>query len=1382
MSASQLPLNNLLSLSELLNLDITHNSEQGDYDSIVNIATLMCDTPISMINVICDKRHWTMAQVGIDDDRQESTEMTLCIYSMSCDTIFEVEDTLKDARCINDKNFIHKKNIRFYAGIKLCSNDGLCVGTLCVMDTQTRKLTAKQRSALTYLAKTTEKLLESNQISRSQLRANKKNVQLSSQLSTLSSQLSQGEARFHTIINASANGLIVTNTQGHCHFTNKAWDIFFGRQKKHSIDFGWLDILSHEGRQDVLKAWKVKAPLKKYFQLTLPLTKEYPYKKIITLCLHPIHIDTHTISGYVGSIQLESENSLLSDNGLLNAIRSQYIMSITNLNGDIIEVNDSFCEISQFNRAELIGSNHRIINSGKHGPLFFTHIWKTILTGKSWRGEICNRAKDGSYYWVDSTISPLVDQQGTIDRFISIRNDITPRKNIESELVDEREYLTAIIEGTGAGTWQWNVQTGCLRVNEQWATILGFDLSELEPVTIDTLYELSHPDDHEKIDNTLKRHFNNEIDNYENEFRMRNCLGKWVWVLSRGRVLSWSNNGNPEWMFGTHLDITTRKEQDEALRKSQILLDKSVQIAGIGSWEFNLQNNTIYWSDETCRIHGVEPGYKVQFEEAISFYAPEARPIVQTAINNSIKNGGSWDLELPFIQQDGKPIWVRTVGSVEYLDKKPVRLLGALQDITERVNHRLLIEETHNRMSLATDSGEIGIWEYDITEDILVWDERMFKLYGLPSNNTQHPYHFWIKQIHPDDVEQNKKAVDAAIASKSSFDTEFRVIWSDKSIHHLRSCGRVIQDAQGQAHKLIGVNWDVSRLKALTNELSEQHELLQVTLKSIGDAVITTDAKGITQWLNPVAERMTGWTNKEAKGRPLSHVFYIINEETRERTKDSIKTCLEQEKTVGLACHTVLISRNGEEFGIEDSAAPIHNDQGKLLGVVLVFHDVTEQRRLSGEVSYQATHDALTGLINRSEFESRLRRMLLETHENNSHHVLLFIDLDQFKIVNDTCGHSVGDRLLQQVSRQFKECVRTRDILARLGGDEFGVILEHCSTKQAQRVAQNICDKMEEFCFLHDIHRFRIGTSIGLAPIDNRWPTITTLIQAADTSCYAAKNAGRNRVHTWLDTDKDMQARNSEMKWTTRIEKALEGDGFILYIQHIHNLSPDNSQIHAEVLLRMEEVGGKMTPPKAFLPAAERFHLSSKIDYWVLNHTINWLSFTSEHTSNIQMLSINLSHQSIGDRMFHRQVCKRLAQAGEAICSKLCFEITETSAVSNLSDTSLFIDQVRALGVRIALDNFGAGASSFSYLKELNIDIIKIDGRFIKDLVHDPIDNATVRCFIDVANVLGLKTVAECVDKPDLIYRVKELSIDYAQGFLLHKPEPMTYTHVNLND
>ncbi|PZQ76481.1 MAG: hypothetical protein DI563_06900 [Variovorax paradoxus] len=341
-----------------------------------------------------------------------------------------------------------------------------------------------------------------------------------------------------------------------------------------------------------------------------------------------------------------------------------------------------------------------------------------------------------------------------------------------------------------------------------------------------------------------------------------------------------------------------------------------------------------------------------------------------------------------------------------------------------------------------------------------------------------------------------------------------------------------------------------------------------------------------------------------------------------------------------------------------------------------------------------------------------------------------------------------------------------------MGGDEFAVILEHCSADQAQRVAHQICERMDDFRFIHDDKRFRIGASIGLVPVDHRWGAAAAVMQAADTSCYAAKEAGRNRVHAWFDTDQAMRARHGDMQWASRIEQALDESQFELHAQRITSLSSADDGFHAEVLLRLRDTAGTIVTPGAFLPAAERFHLATRVDRWVLKQVVEQLKGDGV-CPIVSKLSVNLSGQSIGNRAFHRQALDLLSNAGEAVCACLCLEITETVAVTNMTDAALFIQQVRALGVQVALDDFGAGACSFGYLKSLPVDFIKIDGQFIRDVVDDPLDEAAVRCFVDVARVVGVRTVAEFVDRPAVLARVKEIGIDFAQGYLVHRPEPL---------
>lgn len=1034
----------------------------------------------------------------------------------------------------------------------------------------------------------------------------------------------------------------------------------------------------------------------------------------------------------------------------------------------ILWANDVFYHLTGYEPADVIGKSPRILQ----GPLTDKSALKILrIALENWdtcKVEVINYKKDGSTFWNEFEVTPITNEKGVYTHWVAVQRDVTHRKRLEATIKESEERFRTLSETSPIGLFTIGIKGHCTYTNERWQQIFGISFKESLGVGWQSGI---HPEDRARVyENWLANVATKQ--EFDFQFRTQHTDGTVLFVHSTAKPLL-SAEFEVLGFVGTIVDITHNTIQEEKLRKSKELLKQTGAMAGVGAWEVDLTDNSVLWSDETYRIYGLPTSYQPLLDEAIHYYAPQARPIILDAVENAINTGQGWDLELPFIQDDGTPIWVRTMGAVDMVDNKPVRLVGAFQNITETIKQRLHIENINTRMALATDSGGIGVWEYNLQSEGLIWDDRMFRLYGVSPQAKEQPYELWAQHLHPGDREQAEAALNDAIAGNSNLDTEFRVIWNDGSIYHLRAFARAIRDDAGQATKIIGVNWDITPQRAMATELAEQHELMHVTLQSIGDAVITTDAKGNTQWLNPVAERLTGWSTQEALGVPLSQVFHIVDEETRIRAENPVASCLYQGKIVGTTKREILISRNGEEFGIEDSASPIVNKQAELLGVVLVFRDVSEQRRLNSEMSFQATHDSLTGLINRVEFESRLHQLLLNTHEDKSQHALMFIDLDQFKIVNDTCGHSIGDELLQQVARILSEAVRSNDRLARLGGDEFGIILEHCSVEQAQRVGQKICDTLEDFRFMHGEHRFRIGSSIGLVGIDSTWPDISSIMQAADTSCYAAKDAGRNRVNIWFDSDKAMQARHGEKQWTTRIEKALDENRFVLYAQLLNDLSGKETGIHAEVLLRMLDSEGGIILPNAFLLAAERFHLASRIDRWVLRNAIDWLVNRRADDTEINMLCINLSGQSVGDRSFHAHACDMLSQAGRVLCEKICVEITETAAITNMADASLFITQLNRLGVKVALDDFGAGAASFGYLKHLDIDILKIDGQFISDLLDDPLDDVAVRFFIEVARVMNLKTVAEFVDKPEVLARIKALGIDYAQGYLLHKPEPI---------
>lgn len=847
--------------------------------------------------------------------------------------------------------------------------------------------------------------------------------------------------------------------------------------------------------------------------------------------------------------------------------------------------------------------------------------------------------------------------------------------------------------------------------------------------------------------------------------------GQRYWMTWTNRCL---RNAQGE-VMGIHSvgrDTTDRKRAEESLRRSEARLRSLYEATPAMLQSVDAQGRLLTVSDTWLRTLG-HTRAAVIGRPFTDFMPITSERLFLDVLTPRLHEAGHGHGGLQLRRADGRVIDV-TISSIleRDINGNPLRALSVLQDVTEQHRVEAELRTNQERLALATQANGIGIWEMDVATQHLSWNPMMFEIYGVDRAQFTGALSDWSDRVHPDDLDMAMEAFKAAIAGDRPLDVDFRVCLPDGRVRSIMGRATVFRDAEGRALRVLGVNYDITDRKAMERELAEKHELLRVTLHSIGDAVITTDAHGRVQWLNPVAERMTGWHTEAARGLALEQVFRIVNEQTREPEPSPVLRCLTDPGYDGQIDHTLLISRHGQEFGIEDSAAPIRDDQGQVLGVVLVFHDVTEQRRMGHEMRFRASHDELTGLINRTEFERQLSQALNNAHDQEQQHALMYLDLDQFKLVNDACGHAVGDQLLCQVTQLLQRCVRNSDTLARLGGDEFGVILTRCTVEQAMRVAQSICDEMEEFRFTHEGRRFRVGASIGLVPLDKRWSSSDAVMQAADSACYAAKEAGRNRVHAWFDTDEALRARRGEMQWANRLEQALDEDRFVLFAQRIAPVRAPRRGLHCEVLIRMRDDDGKLIPPGAFLPAAERFHMAPRIDRWVLKHTLQTLEAWPEALATVDTIAINLSGQSVGDPTF-QQWMHELLDRTTVNLRKICLEVTETAAITKLQDAAGFIAAVRQRGVRVALDDFGAGASSYGYLKALPVDYLKIDGQFIKNLVNDALDQAAVRSFCDVARVLGLRTIAEFVEDEPTLSALRSLGVDHAQGYLVHKPEPI---------
>lgn len=566
---------------------------------------------------------------------------------------------------------------------------------------------------------------------------------------------------------------------------------------------------------------------------------------------------------------------------------------------------------------------------------------------------------------------------------------------------------------------------------------------------------------------------------------------------------------------------------------------------------------------------------------------------------------------------------------------------------------------------------------------------------------------------------------------------------------------------------------EVSQKQTAMEQLIEEKERIQVTLQSIGDGVITTDSQNTIRFMNPVAEQLTGWSLDEARGKPVLEVFRLADDIGKKQFKEDRRAHPGGSFWNTLGDHQLLCRRDGEVFYGKSVASTITGEEGENYGSVVVFHDVSEQRKLTEHLSYQAKHDPLTGLINRREFEWSLDTALVTAKEQNLVHSLCYIDLDQFKIVNDTCGHDAGDELLKQLAYGITQQLRETDMLSRLGGDEFGLLLDACAATDACKIAEKIRKHIKDNRFVWDNKVFEVGASIGVVEVNSESETVGKLLSAADIACYAAKENGRNQVHLYQGEESEPGKRHSEIRLVTHITRALEDDTLVLYFQEIRDLrNPDDAVPYGEVLIRMQYENGELVSPGLFIPAAERYNLMPTIDLWVIRNTLAWCQGMLDKGSSIGRLSINLSGHSLGSKQFGADVIKLFAEH-DVSPEKICFEITETAAISNFSSAVQLIQRLRERGCQFALDDFGSGLSSFSYLKKLSVDYLKIDGSFIKDIVHDEIDREMVKSMHQLARMMGMKTIAEFVEDESILKEIKSIGIDFAQGYGIAKPVPL---------
>jgi diguanylate cyclase (GGDEF)-like protein/PAS domain S-box-containing protein len=644
---------------------------------------------------------------------------------------------------------------------------------------------------------------------------------------------------------------------------------------------------------------------------------------------------------------------------------------------------------------------------------------------------------------------------------------------------------------------------------------------------------------------------------------------------------------------------------------------------------------------------------------------------------------------------------------------------------------------------------------------ISTWSERISR-----SQNTKNAFEPFEVKIRCKNGSQRIVLAEATLLTQSYEGIHLVMLYDITEIHQARyQIGDLSTSLEQMSASLQHQHAELIREKenAIANE-----ERLRYAMQGANDGLWDWEIAHGTIYFSPRWKSMLGYAEDEIENSVPAWEALLHPDDLNEALAN-IEVFLAK-KVDKYEAEFRMRHKDGSYINILSRAFAVESEAGEITRLVGTHVDVTERKAAEAQLKYLSSHDSLTGLVNRREFEERVESLLSTCIDDTQQHALCYLDLDQFKVVNDTCGHAAGDEMLRQLSFELHQKLRAGDTLARLGGDEFGVLIKNCSLDEARRFTGMLQDTLQEYQFIWETRSFRVGASIGLVQITNKTLNLTELFKDADVACYIAKDNGRNRIHVHSDDDAELVKRQGEIQWVTRIQEALDHERYCLYAQAIESLNKDIGA-HYELLIRMLDQDGNIIPPGAFLPAAERYNLSVKLDRWVVNHAINLLEEHATFLESVDFISINLSGPSLTDEAF-LEFAIQAVSALKSNSTKICFEITETAAISNILLAGKFIDELRSYGCRFALDDFGSGLSSFAYLKNLPVDYLKIDGAFVKDIVDDPIDRAMVKSINEIGQVMNMQTIAEFVENDHIKDMLKNIGVDYVQGYGIHKPQP----------
>jgi len=992
------------------------------------------------------------------------------------------------------------------------------------------------------------------------------------------------------------------------------------------------------------------------------------------------------------------------------------------------------------------------------------------------------RNKAGSWVWFNAQSRVHTQQpDGAINSVICIGNTLSPDKQQVNALEQKSFRVINAFKGTHDTIWDWNIKNDHVDISDSWRELIHLDSTESQ-LTSNRWEKLIHPSDLQHTREATSAVLNNKTEYMSFEHRVRLKDGVYHWALIRGHASERDTNGNVSRITGALMNIDKLKEQESILKKQQQTINLAMFSTGSSLIEFDFKQKTYKISTYTLKageinlitqqhklsgaIHNIHPDDHATFQQFMH----------NTALNNSTEvNDTKWRSKL----EAGQYRWYQLRAHVteKSTDGQTTKAIGIRQDIHNSYEAEYQHHLDYERELVAYKSSLHTVWELHPQTGYMFFSKHLIE--KLAPIGIKHPwdssFDYCRHCIHPDDIDNvMTQLTEQTQGTRHILDITCRFHAVSGEWIWVRAEGRVTERGKLQeATKIVGTLIDITDLKRTETELEKEKELAQTTLKSINEAVITTDANGSITTLNHKAEQLLSINQEAARGGSLNDICTLSEEGSISTDYSPIQLCLQSDLAFNLT-KLQLVNQSEQTFYIECSVSPLHADHSKIIGSVLVIRDVSASRKTTQEIEHRAQHDPLTGIFNRHAFEAALEE---NTQSDDYTHSLCYIDLDQFKIVNDTCGHVAGDELLRQLSKELSSVIRKSDVFARLGGDEFGILMLNCQTEQAENIANNIKKTVSDYTFHWEDKTFRLGASIGIAAIN---PTISTTLalQHADTACFSAKDQGRNRIHVFSFDDTEIALTQGHMRWVPKLHAALKENHFELYAQAITSLqTTSNEGSHLEVLIRLNE-NGKIIPPGAFLAAAERYNLSTQIDRWVIENTLQTLHTYQQHVNPKDIFNINLSAASLSDQSFLLFVKESFTNTSIQP-TQICFEITETAAVTNLTAAHGLIIELKKMGCQFALDDFGSGLSSFGYLKNFPVDYLKIDGSFVKDLIDDPIDAAMVKSINEIGQIMGKKTVAEFVENQAIADALTKMGVDYAQGYHFSVPAPLTEFLVN---